>query len=73
MKLIDGIIKELILDEGEVLLISALHKNRRKLKITLNNGALEIDDVPMKKIEQIKEEEESISAMRAYQEKKAKK
>lgn len=73
MKVIDGLVKEIILEENDVLLISALHGNRYKLKITLNQGAIEIDDVPIKRIEQIKEEEIAIKTMEKYRKQNSKK
>jgi len=73
MKFINGVIKEVILEENDTLLISSLQGNKCKLKITLEKGIIEIDDISIKKIEQIREEEEAIQIMKKFQLKKQKK
>lgn len=65
MKIINGKIKEIILDEEEILLISTLRGNKRKIYISIKNGAFEIDDVPVEKLKQMKEEEKAIAIMKA--------
>ena len=44
--------KEIILDENEELIISTLKGNKRKLIISVKNGAMQIDDVSIKRIEE---------------------
>lgn len=69
MKIIEGSKKEIILDDGDLLTVSALKGNKTKLIISAKDGILEVDDIPVKKIEQIREEENAIKAMEEFQKK----
>lgn len=73
MKLIKGNPNEVILEEEDLLIVSSLKRNKRKLSISVKNGALAIDDIPFKKIELIKEEEHAIKALEDYQKEKSSK
>lgn len=64
--------KEIILEENDEIIVSTMKGNKRKIKITYNNGALEIDDVSIEKIDLINEEENAIKAMLEYKKSKNK-
>ena len=68
MKIINE--NEIILEENDEIIISTMKGNKIKIRITYNNGALEIDDVSIEKINLLNEEEKAIKAMKRY--KKAK-
>ena len=70
MKLIEGEEKEIILEDEDVIIISSLKKNKVKLKITCQNGALQIDDLPYKEIKNLAEENKAIQAIKNYIDKK---
>ena len=64
MKILGEDIKKIILDEQDELIITTLKKNKREIHIKMMNGALHIEDLPIKRIEQMKDEEELIQTMR---------
>lgn len=66
MKIIEGTTKEVILNDNDLLLVSTLKGNKRKICITAKNGILEIDEVPINKIDFLREEEKAIKAMKEY-------
>lgn len=57
---------EIILEENDEIIISIMKGNKRKIKISYNNGALEIDDISIDKLYLLKEEENAIKAMKEY-------
>ena len=61
LKILKGKINEIILNDEETILISMLKGNKRKISITSKEGSLQIDDIPIKKIDQTKEETAAIS------------
>lgn len=66
MKTIKGEITEIILDEGDELLITMLQGNKQKIYISARNGALHIDDLPLSEVNQIQEEKRMIKNMKEY-------
>lgn len=57
---------EIVLEEGDKVTISAMKGNKRKIIISCNNSALEIDEISVDKIQLLSEEESAIKAMREY-------
>jgi len=66
MKIIEGITNEIILEDNDEIIISTLHGNKTKIKITTKNGSLHIEDIAYEKIYNISEEEKAIRAMKEY-------
>ena len=73
MKIIEGIVKEIILEDNDTIIISSMKGNKIKLQITCNSGSLQIDDIPIEKIKNIKEEEIAIKTMKEYKKEKLQK
>ena len=61
---------EIVLDENDKVTISTMKRNTRKVIISCNNGALEIDEISVEKIRLLSEEEEAIKAMKEYKKNK---
>ena len=61
---------EIVLDENDKVTISKMKGNTRKVIISCNNGALEIDEISVEKIRLLSEEEEAIKAMKEYKKNK---
>ncbi|MCI8467204.1 MAG: hypothetical protein HFI08_03345 [Bacilli bacterium] len=61
---------EIVLDENDKVTISTMKGNTRKVIISCNNGALEIDEISVEKIHLLSEEEEAIKAMKEYKKNK---
>ena len=55
MRFIKRPLTEIILEENDIIIISALKGNHHKIQISLRNGAIEIDDLPFQKIQILKE------------------
>lgn len=66
MRIIDGNIKEIILDDNDLLLVSTMKGNESKIYIKSQNGELEIDDISLERLEELKEEAKAIKAMKEY-------
>ncbi len=71
MRIIDGEIKEVVLEDDDLLLVSTMKGNERKIYIKAKNGELAIDDISLERIEEIKEEAKAIQAMQEYKNKKS--
>lgn len=73
MKIIEGIEKEIVLEDKDILIVSSMKGNKIKLRISCIAGSLQIDDVPVEKIQNLKEEEKAIQAMKKYKREKSQK
>lgn len=73
MKIINETIKKIILDEDDCIEVCTLKGNKSRVFISLKNGAIHISDIPLDRINNLKEEEMAIEAMKKYQKSNPKK
>ena len=73
MKVINGEVTEIILDENDQLMISMLKGNKQKIYISAKNGALNLDSLTLSDIKQLEEEKKMIIAMKEFQKSREKK
>ena len=73
MKIIDGRVKEVVLEDNDLLLVSTMQGNPSKIYIKSKNGELIIDDISLERMEELKEERKAIQAMQKYQREKSNK